>query len=278
MTTADTTTRRPAAARNAAGFTLMEIMIAMGIFAVGMIAVASVFPAAALLQKQTIDDLLAKQTARNAEAMLNARKYDETALLNAATDTNDVQPIPLSLFARWSQHDRSFGSKTTDVEDRDFYWVPLVQQREDGAWRVFIFPLRRGDTPSAKIQPIDKYPHLEDANPSDPKEVPHVVGIDITGYNRNQFFFNNDHWPVKTADDGTKEGDKIVDQIRPGDEIIDNNGTIYTVTEADYESVTVAGFIFPNPNAPTKLWYGRPAANGLLGPSKPIIILSNAVR
>src|SRR5688572_8239180 len=58
----------------ARAFTLMEVLIAIGIFAIGMVAVAAVFPTAIFLQKQTITDATSQQVARNAAAVLQATK------------------------------------------------------------------------------------------------------------------------------------------------------------------------------------------------------------
>ena len=56
--------------RRRPGFTLTEVLISLGIFAIGAIAVASLFPVAALLQKETADSILSQQAATNARATI----------------------------------------------------------------------------------------------------------------------------------------------------------------------------------------------------------------
>ncbi|MCC6682703.1 MAG: prepilin-type N-terminal cleavage/methylation domain-containing protein [Phycisphaeraceae bacterium] len=48
------------------GFTLIEVLIAMGIFLIGVICVAALFPASVALQRQTVESVLGQQVARRA--------------------------------------------------------------------------------------------------------------------------------------------------------------------------------------------------------------------
>ncbi|MEM9881363.1 MAG: type II secretion system protein [Planctomycetota bacterium] len=62
------------------GFTLNEVLIAMGILAVGITATASLFPSAIILQKRAVKDAQFQQNTRSAEALLKARGIDAEEL------------------------------------------------------------------------------------------------------------------------------------------------------------------------------------------------------
>ncbi|MEM6749523.1 MAG: type II secretion system protein [Planctomycetota bacterium] len=64
------------------GYTLLEVLVAIAILAVALTVTASLFPAAALLQKQAVDDAEAFRRARTAESMLSARNLDHDLLWN----------------------------------------------------------------------------------------------------------------------------------------------------------------------------------------------------
>ncbi len=54
------------------GFSLMEVLIALGIFAVGLVAVASIFPTAIAIQRETVRDLDARRIGKSAKSTLMA--------------------------------------------------------------------------------------------------------------------------------------------------------------------------------------------------------------
>ncbi|MCC7203717.1 MAG: hypothetical protein IT441_01445, partial [Phycisphaeraceae bacterium] len=74
------------------GFTVLEVMLAMGIFVVGFAAVVSLLPAAITLQRQAVEDVTADQVARQAEATLRARPMTVTEL--NGIQSNYIQPVP----------------------------------------------------------------------------------------------------------------------------------------------------------------------------------------
>ncbi|MEM1098185.1 MAG: prepilin-type N-terminal cleavage/methylation domain-containing protein [Planctomycetota bacterium] len=77
------------------GFTLTEVLIALGILAVGITSVASLFPPAILMQKETVRDVLGQQNVRSLDALLRAKALDGSQVfrftdnLTAATDERD---------------------------------------------------------------------------------------------------------------------------------------------------------------------------------------------
>ena len=66
--------------RRAAGFSLMEVMFAIAILALGLIAIASLFPVGLIQQKKALDDSMGVVIGNNAIAMLQAA--DKPRLLN----------------------------------------------------------------------------------------------------------------------------------------------------------------------------------------------------
>ncbi len=85
-----TVIRRTVCLDRDAAFSMIETLIAMAIFAIAFVAIASVFPVAAILQKKTTDDLLAQQVAHNAKTLIQARKFRHTVL----TDTDGISNRP----------------------------------------------------------------------------------------------------------------------------------------------------------------------------------------
>lgn len=70
------------ASRRAAGFTLSEVLIALGILAVGSVSVASLFPAGLLLQKQTVDEAIRQNHTRSMDALLLGNGLDNNVLFS----------------------------------------------------------------------------------------------------------------------------------------------------------------------------------------------------
>ena len=66
---------------HATGFTLMEVLIALGVLTLGIVAVASLFPVAALLQKEAVRDTLRQNHIRSIDATLEGIGLDNVTLL-----------------------------------------------------------------------------------------------------------------------------------------------------------------------------------------------------
>ncbi len=64
------TRRSSPSRRSSAGFSLMEVLIAMGIFLIGIVAVAAVFPTGVAVQRRTVEDLTSQAVARNAKQIM----------------------------------------------------------------------------------------------------------------------------------------------------------------------------------------------------------------
>jgi Tfp pilus assembly protein PilV len=295
--------------RAAAGFTLLEVMLALGIFVIGFVAVASIFPVATILQKETVEDVTSQQFTRSAKAMLTGRGLKassmdtEPLMLPGGVPDYNVHPLGdvLTGLNGWTINDRSYPSTTATATARSYYWVPLARRTNItavapyspnvGDWQVFLFCLKReenviytertaGGAAAPKAMPAWA---SNDAN-----GVPSVyqIGVTVSGTNRFDFvtvtppnYFSN----VDNNSDGRP------DEIAAGDQVLDNNGIIYNVASADNTGIVIAGFIYPGLESgayPTSLWYGRPgyATTGTLSaasprtksPTRKVVILSGA--
>lgn len=87
----------------APGFTLIEVLIAMVIFAIGFAMVAGVVPAGHLLNRQAEDDVLAAVAGRNAMALIEAKKiyapafehgYMTGTITDGAYNAGEAVPSP----------------------------------------------------------------------------------------------------------------------------------------------------------------------------------------
>ncbi len=263
----------------------MEILIAIGIFAVGMVAVASIFPGAIALQRESVEEVMSQQAVSNIESLMGARPFfDEHPDFFYDYDPSlagFVQIIPVDLLNTWTQADRSFSS-TDPVEDREIYWAPLVQNLGSPAnpdWRTFVFVMA-GDG----LNDYEKENSLDWANEDDPNYFPGVAAASITSDVVDGFVvlefneFNNRQFDEP---DQTPAGQ--ADQIRMGDFFLGDNGVVYRAIAADDSSVTLelridAGDLGNRALVPQNyIWYGRPSGPGRTSPTKRILVLTDAV-
>lgn len=163
MTYLNTTSARHARLRARSGFTLAEVMFAVLILGIGLISVASLFPAAGVIQKNTMSDVTGEFVASNIEAKLKARGISEATLTTMVTGTSVVNltdaqltsiglPIGERVFPEAYDSNRNGTPNENATEDntfakRQFYWRPLFQRDAQGNWKIFVFVQRRvGDT------------------------------------------------------------------------------------------------------------------------------------
>lgn len=77
------------------GFTLVEVLMAMLILAIGLVAIASVFPVAGYLQKQANDDVVAMHVSSQARATLTASPIDFSGFV--LPSSQNVVALPATL-------------------------------------------------------------------------------------------------------------------------------------------------------------------------------------
>lgn len=248
------------------GFNLMEVMLAMGIFVIGFVGVMSIFPAAALQQQRTTEDLLGQQAARNAEAIVKGARIDHTWLENAYAnssipdDDNNTRCWRVSaetwsasydLDAKWTVRDRIYPLSATEPAGVHQYWEVFVRRGSPAV----------GGTPQTPESDWWFYVFIVD-NQLKENDLSNLAGnlpsmiaaadVDVDSSDSAVLRF--------TSLDNDPENDGILNEIRPGDTILDNNGQVYNVVDASSNSCTVAGFVIPNPETgyPTRIWYGKP--------------------
>jgi len=206
------------------GFTLMELLVALGIFAIAFTALAAIFPVGIVLQRQTFDAITAEQAQRNALALASGAKLTPTAIPHmtdppgeskVAWDTN----YATALDGVWPMSDRSFPIYETDVSERDFYAMPFYRAVDRSNWttdktiRVTVLLLQResGGTPT----------------------VAQATGT-VDGTEKDKFNF----------------GTALTDAIEEDTYVIDSNGIPYRVVTGGTDSIVVEGM------------FGWDAANG----------------
>jgi len=122
-------------------FSLVEVLVAIGILGLGLIMVASIFPVGADWTRQNIDESIAAQLARNAAALIQS-KYTATDLTSATglqSPYTMVQAIPgltqsasgtdmpkLTIYERAFQYGSS-SSVMTDPRNAQYFWTALIR-------------------------------------------------------------------------------------------------------------------------------------------------------
>ena len=271
------------------GFSLVEVLIAMGIFAVGFVAVAAMFPAGAILQKETVAQVEAQMVGRNAAAIVRSTRltFSKDGLFGADLRDNscsiDLAPFsaggflaPSTAATRWKLGDRSYPTAQKTIIDRKYYWVPFIRRTKPSAsnkadWSVVVFVLRREASQNYQFTGTP-YPAPSGtwANGADGTTVPKVIGITPSAATGNRFNFPNRLFSQTPAG--------VADQVRIGDSIADNAGGVYIVTDADATGCNILGGIAPLPTGGTrKLWYAPPPAPGVPSPTVRVLLLGALV-
>lgn len=229
-------------ATRAGGFTLIEVLIAIGIFGIGLVAVASIFPVAILLQKQTVQEVESTHFGRNTKAIVAAKGFEASSGdWDTIASTNRVAPMPEDAMDKWSLGDRSYNT-LENWDQRRVFWVPLCFDADlstDKAWQVLVFVVRsERDT---TYGPVATDPDV--ANGDDPNYVPRVKRMQVSLSGVSGMDFDNNPR-----------------LIRPGEDILDEFGIVYRVREATDTGITVDGAVPGSGNL--DIWYASPAAAG----------------
>lgn len=264
MTAIFISTRR--AHRNAAGFTLVEILISLGIFLIGMVAIVSLFPAAAILQRETTQEVISEMAAQSAASIIEAQRLTYEPPTGPATSgagdigiyhsgTGSTNSDVLSIAGLYPYTDRSYPTGLVnglDVSECDLHWVPFIQDiNGDPAnpnWVVRLFVLDADSR--AEYTPGN----AADANPADPITFPKVrqVGASATG-------------SIFTVTAGT--------DLEVGDIFMDSNGNSHEVVNLSGNDIEVVNAIPRVPNVPNSIYYA-PRLGGTSSPAMRIVTVT----
>ncbi|MFA9479516.1 prepilin-type N-terminal cleavage/methylation domain-containing protein [Phycisphaerales bacterium AB-hyl4] len=270
--------------RRQAGFNLMEVLVAIGLFAIGFAAVAAIFPAGALLQRQTADDVQARHVEQNAYAIIlgtpvsgeDLEFYYDGPPSGYFTDPGNQEnttraelvPFPIdtsadpSLEDIWPRDLRSFPSSVNDefLTERSFYWVPLIRDangdQDNPRWELVVFVLRRQQNRVGDYLTY-QYPEPEG------NLLPGLLRREVTRPDELTFRVTN---PGLDSD--------LEEYLSPNDQIVDNAGGIHRIERIDGNDIIVTSNIreteqlengtptTPPTVLPDAIWFA-PASNQL---------------
>lgn len=229
---------RPTSPRHA-GFTLAEVMVAMGVFALGFVAVASLLPSAAYMQLRTIEAVQGKNVGENAEQYLMGMNYSVSDLQAIASTNNQlVQEWPTTGNNAISLNDRTYPSHLSTVANRPYRWVPLIKRESNSPvtkadFTIYVFVLKddtpnEGDNPSVVSGTISSV-GLEDGERR-------ILNLDGTS--------SNDLWP--------------------GDRILTANGNIYSIESINRNNNTAKTLyaVLDEDVAGVNFWYSKGGVTG----------------
>lgn len=233
------------------GFTLIELLLAMFIFALGLVAVVSLFPVGSALQADAVDEAMTRRVKDNVQHHLQSQQID----MPDGWTGSDVSAVPATVMNDWPIAQRCYplmldtdGDGAEDHPDgaqRRYYWVPLV--RKDGnQWQVFVFIVRSKNGAS--------YTWGGAGNSTDPSFVPKVGNVGANG--------------SADSDQVSLSGDS--GYFSPGDQVLSNDGIIYTVEDIEGSTLTLTSELVNNISA---LWYARAENTGRESPTRRIFAM-----
>lgn len=131
------------------GFSLVELLIAMGIFTIGFVTVAAIFPSAILVQKRTIEAEEAGVFASNSVKLLSQALDEATVATTYSGLINNGRTGPLDAdFTSFGERDRAYLADHFDnPANADYFWLPVLGRSDTGTeWSVFALIVKRDPT------------------------------------------------------------------------------------------------------------------------------------
>jgi prepilin-type N-terminal cleavage/methylation domain-containing protein len=266
----DAVTQRNNQHRRRRGFTLTEVMIAMGVFILGMSAVAAIFPAGILLQQRTQDRVLSRHVADSAQSTIlgSGVQGEDLSGTGGAFDPDeghDLTPIhnledqsATGSPEFWPIGVRSYPSDVSPA-NAGYVWIPMIRDRDRGTddgerwWQLYACVLKRD--PNATYGGGNTAPGLENVSSFSKQDETAEIG----GADKDTFKFT---------------GGVNADEFAVGDQIIDNEGRVFTVVRVNTSknSITVNGRV----GSSDSFWYAPPPDGGGASPMQRIIAIPSA--
>lgn len=252
---------------HSAGFTFPELLIALGIFALGFVTVGAIFPTAIMLQKRTIQAVESEALGKSAKAMLQAMPWDKADLdadPDFGTNTTEVLPLDDERWDNWPLASRALLSDQYSLpEEAETFWVPLLWDSDaDPAntdWTAFVFTLRRSPTVQ-NYEAAFSAPDWTIANPDpiDPVNIPKVVRRNnLTGTGTGFTLNNAERW------------------LDIGDPVLISTGETGNVTNIDGDNVEVD---IVGLTSTISVWFAPKPSENQSSPGREIITVTGVAR
>ena len=188
------------------GFSLTEVLLAVGILAVGMIFIAGVFPVAIHFTTVATERTIAAVAADEAFAKVKLYGVELSSLpITGCVDFNDVVPAAVEV----NESDFVYPSTDADISQKQYCWSALCRDTGNRSVQVTVFVCR-------KTSPNLKYP---DPDGTGTVDWPRPVKVEV-----DQLGLGDDELRIKKSDEKTfiNDGYTIVD---------DETGQMYRVLE-----------------------------------------------
>jgi type II secretory pathway pseudopilin PulG len=268
--------RRQPTRHNPSAFTLSEVLVAMGVFVLGMTAVAAIFPAGMLLQQRTQDKIFSRHTADSAQAMILGSGVtpsdvdyedvyddsgDESTTFEVVADMRDEDTDELL----WPIDSRSYFSNTAAERGR-YFWIPLVRDRDaqpgddHREWQFYIAVLKR----KANARYTGSNIEGNDSNTN----LPGLARVSVSDTaNKGGEQFNGNHNAVQLG------GSAELDKFKVGDTLIGDQGRIFNVVRVDNnESSSDPWLVLDGRTKGLQdIWYAPPPEGGSGSPLERVI-------
>lgn len=259
---------------------MLEILMAMGVFAIGFVFIAAIFPIGAILQKEAVNNVNAQQVKENATAVfqsiqITAREYPidldtdndlegyygKTSDFATKMQLTQLNPKWLNDATEeiWPIETRSYPTTITNILKRKFYIVPLLMDTnsspgiETSGVVMKAFLITKGYSNIVYKEPPSYFTRIECANPDDNISIPKVYSINATA-SGTTFDLGSTSTNKDYRDDGYHQ------IINVGDLVMDNNGHEFTVMDVsdNGKEITVDRSIPDSPNTVSTLWFAPP--------------------
>ena len=201
------------------GFSLAEVLLAIGTLAVGVLFVAGVFPVGIHLTTVAIERTIAAIAADEAFAKIKLyAKDDPGGSFNlGGLETNHLKDFNDVLMTKIDPCEFTYPSTDAPVEQKHYYWTALCRHIEGRLVQVTVFVCR-------KVSPNLKYYDPNDLERVDFVDWPRPVKIEVSAGNRN------DEIVVDKTGTGSEPDERPF--INDGYTIVDDEtGRIYRVLE-----------------------------------------------